>query len=224
MLDCVSHIVFILLTTECATLQMIYIWMFHMNICSFNANSDEFLQFLDTLVIKPYIIFLSETWFDGIFHPNIIGYHAYHAYRTDKRGGGVSIYVSEKFKSSALNHLTTVTDDIETCAVRISVSPRVSLDIIGLYRPPRGNPIEFNNKLNQMTFDNNSSNNSNSKKLYFRDKLDYSANNTKASWKCINSFLKNTKSKCLNIIQDICAFEANFNKKQDGEGNNSKTH
>ena len=55
-----------------------------------------------------------------------------------------------------LNHLTTVTDDIETCAVRISVSPRVSLDIIGLYRLPRGNPIEFNNKLYQMIFENNS--------------------------------------------------------------------
>ena len=70
--------------------------------------------------------------------------------------GLLGIYVSEKFKSSALNHLTTITDDNETCAVRISVSPRVSLDIIGLYRPPRGNPIEFNNKLHQMIFDNNS--------------------------------------------------------------------
>ena len=41
-------------------------------------------------------------------------------------------------------------------SLSISVSPRVSLDIIDFYRPPRGNPIEFNNKLHQMIFDNNS--------------------------------------------------------------------
>ena len=101
------------------------------------------------LLSSPILLFLSETWFDGTMH--IIPIEL-------TKGEAVYLYMCLRKLNhlAALNHLTTVTDDIETCAVRISVSPRVSLDIIGLYRPPRGNPIEFNNKLYQMIFNNNS--------------------------------------------------------------------
>lgn len=82
------------------------------------------------------ILVLSETWFTCDSAADIPGYEGYHTYRDVRSGGGVSIFVSNKFKSSLIPDLTFISDIAELCAVNVEVSRGESINVVGYYRPP----------------------------------------------------------------------------------------
>ena len=120
------------------------VFVFHLNICSFHAHFDELSVLLDSLIFRPSVIVLTETWFsEGNIH-DIDGYVGYHTYR-QTRGGGVSVYVCNSLGSYILNDFSFINDIVETCAVKVILRNSISINIVGVYRPPNsGNLHNFN--------------------------------------------------------------------------------
>ena len=123
------------------------------NIRSFIKNSDEFLSYLTSCKHSFDIIILTETWgkddTHALFH--IPGYNTIHNYRKDKRGGGVSIFIREKYKYTPIDTLNISEESLESVALKIN-SPTSGklINILGVYRPPRGNINDTTNKLRDM--------------------------------------------------------------------------
>jgi len=107
----------------------------HLNIRSYRKNSDALFVFVDQLVVRPTVIVLSETWFSPSFVDSLPGYTAYHVYRDNRRGGGISVFVLDTYDSNMLHHRSYVNDNAEVCSVRINVKD-TSVVIHGVYRPP----------------------------------------------------------------------------------------
>ena len=70
--------------------------IFNQNIRSFNQNYDSLSVFLTTIKKNIEIIILTETWFTKDSCCNIEGYTGYHCFRTERSGGGVSVFVSKR--------------------------------------------------------------------------------------------------------------------------------
>jgi len=85
---------------------------------------------------------------------NFNDYKAYHVVRQDKRGGGVSVYVSNRYNSRALGSLCRCTTTIEVCAVHITDD----FILLGIYRPHSDTienfVIELVNILNDLSLRN----------------------------------------------------------------------
>ena len=117
----------------------------HCNIRSMNANGEDFLNYLETLNLKFDVICLSETWSKDIqylnaFFPN---YHGFHNLRpADKRGGGVSIFAKNIFKSNLLTIPYYDSDSFEGIFISLSFAD-VLYQIGCVYRPPNTNHDEF---------------------------------------------------------------------------------
>ena len=78
------------------------------NIRSFHANGNIFESFLDSLDIETNFILLCETWNNDINVSlcEIQGSKSHHVFRNGSRGGGVSIFGSNKFNSVPVSHLS----------------------------------------------------------------------------------------------------------------------
>ena len=124
----------------------------HLNCRSLVANFDTVCNFLQTLNCKFDIIALSETWFNEntcneIFSLN--GYNLYTCNRKNKRGGGVLLFVSNKY--SCVNIVENMTLDIDNCLEIITVELELynnkKVSIGCLYRAPNSNIETFNLEL-----------------------------------------------------------------------------
>ena len=113
------------------------------NIRSFNRNIDEFLLFLDNLIIKPSVVVLTETWFSDNNFQNINGYKSFHSYRLNRIGGGVSIFITNELPSSEVSIMNMNNDNIELCGVSLNISRIITIKLLAFYRPPSGNVGEF---------------------------------------------------------------------------------
>jgi len=111
--------------------------IFHFNVRSFNRNSDSLFLFLSKLPHQPAIIVLTETWFSADNISDIDGYTGFHVYRSQRRGGGVSIYVKHAYRAIRVDDSSFVERDIELCTVRFRINGS-ELVIMGTYRPPDG--------------------------------------------------------------------------------------
>ena len=126
--------------------------IFNVNVRSSSANFHKLLDCIDSLEHSFSVIGCSETWLkeynSDLF--NINGYnHEYNLRAGKKRGGGVSLYVSNKIQYQ-------VRDDIKLCsssnciAVEIdknSVKSKKNVIIIMMYRPPNTKISTFNDSL-----------------------------------------------------------------------------
>ena len=119
----------------------------HQNIRSFNCNIDKFLLYILNLKTSPDVIILTETFFGPNNFHEISGYVGYHVYRTDKIGGGVSIFVKDEYMSTQSLQLCFVNDDAEICSVNVKISPNYTIHIVGYYRPPSASVEAFCNIL-----------------------------------------------------------------------------
>ena len=119
------------------------LFILHQNIRSFNKNIDEFLLCIGNLSRFPDVLVLSETWFNSENCQELPNYHGYHSYRTNKMGGGISIFIHEKFESKINANLNIVTEDSEFCSAELIISRNIKINIIGFYRPPIGNATAF---------------------------------------------------------------------------------
>ena len=104
------------------------------------------LHYVEPLVsdLKASICVFTETWLNedtsNMFC--IQNFNVYHAFRETRRGGGVSMAVSNYYSSCVLH--SYMSPDIELLAVRVdfpkneSFSTNLSFLVVGVYRPPSG--------------------------------------------------------------------------------------
>lgn len=118
--------------------------VFHQNIRSFNRNYDEYSVFLNNLNRDIDVLVFTETWFSGDTQSDIAGYNAHHTCRTHGRGGGVSIYVKSDISAVLVENMSIMSDNLESCSVRISQNNSPALYVVGIYRPPSASIDEFN--------------------------------------------------------------------------------
>lgn len=83
------------------------------------------------------VIVLSETWLSKSVSNKDIDISGYNVFRTDrpKRGGGIAIYIKNKFQVNVLLS-KSVSKQFEFLALKLVVSTSLSLTVIGCYRPP----------------------------------------------------------------------------------------
>lgn len=91
--------------------------LIHLNCRSLYSNLSKIYDYLNTLQNKCTVIALSETWLTdekGVeFH--FEGYELFYVNRINKRGGGVSLYVSSDLKCKTIECMTTATEDLMEC-------------------------------------------------------------------------------------------------------------
>ena len=109
----------------------------HLNIRSIVANGDYFLAYLQTLSLKFNVICLTETWTSSSeppinYFPNYVGYHSV---RSNRKGGGVSIFVHSKLSSREVGVGTCNLDFFESQSVEVSYGSKSCIIAAG-YRPP----------------------------------------------------------------------------------------
>ena len=115
------------------------------NIRSFSANFDTFANIFHENSM-PDIITLTETWFKEYDTQEIPGYKSYHVYRSERRSGGVSIYVKESVCSFKIDNFSYVNSNLEICTVCIYLN-NVKHFIFGIYRPHSGTIDSFKTEL-----------------------------------------------------------------------------
>jgi len=116
--------------------------LFHINIRSFYRNSNELFIFLSQLSVTPVVLIFTETWFTYDNVVNIEGYAGYHTCRTNRRGGGVSVYVSSALVSRYISDWSDVVDSCEMCGVELNFNDQL-IRILGVYRPPDRDVTSF---------------------------------------------------------------------------------
>ena len=121
--------------------------MINYNIRSFNAHIDEFLGIFDSVDSYPQILTLTETWFTGDFTEDLPGFTSFHSVRTDRRSGGVSVFIRSEYESKILSNYSYVNVNIEICSVEVKLGCNESFTILGIYRPHSGTIENFTSEL-----------------------------------------------------------------------------
>ena len=118
--------------------------VFHLNARSIRNKLDELLVYLKSLAVKFHVLVLTESWLtDTDLSLNVPGYTAYHSFRKNRKGGGVSVLVDEELNSELLPKYSIVNDLFEMCSVRVNVNKQ-PYNILGVYRPPDKSCVDFN--------------------------------------------------------------------------------
>ena len=103
------------------------------NIRSFLANSDSFFSiFTDNGM--PNILVITETWFNPSSTREIDGYKSFHVCRSDRRSGGVSIYVRNDIVSHKIVNCSYSNSTIEVCTICF-YKDGIKYYLLGVYRP-----------------------------------------------------------------------------------------
>ena len=119
------------------------ITILNQNIRSFDKNFDEFSVYFQNYLTKIDVITFSETWFNDSICSPIPFYDGYHTVRPIRKGGGVSIYVKNGYRSSKLNKLSGIYSTFEVCATVIKINETFELYVVALYRPPDTSISDF---------------------------------------------------------------------------------
>ena len=136
----------------------------HLNIRSLNSNFENFKYFLQECDNSFNIICLSETWStnssfleNSNFHlPN---YDAIHYERkTNKKGGGVLIYVKTSLTYKFREDLSSSDCDKEILSVEIINEKNKNFIVSCCYKPPNGSELKFNDNLNKIFQSSNDEN------------------------------------------------------------------
>ena len=103
---------------------------------------------------KPDIIALSETWIptkDTKFY-SIVGYNFVLLPRSNKRGGGVGVYLNNNITYTVRSDLTdsAATNSFEVLLIEINVINSLPILILNCYRPPSTSISVFNLQLSAL--------------------------------------------------------------------------
>ena len=124
----------------------------HHNIRSFNSNYLEFSAIMNNFSVDLYAF--SETWFSDSTCLPIDSFNDFHTMRPDRRGGGVSIYVRNCYKSFKVSKLSGIKKSFEACAVEVFITSNFPVLFVSIYRPPSSNTTEFNNDISTFLSEN----------------------------------------------------------------------
>jgi hypothetical protein len=121
--------------------------MLTLNIQSLPAKFTEFSEFISLMSLNncaPDIICLQELWqFPADVNFKLKGYHAliYSLRRNNVQGGGVGIFLKDKFQYTVLDGLSLFADRIlETIFVEVSINKNSKVIVGSLYRPGTAHP------------------------------------------------------------------------------------
>jgi hypothetical protein len=126
--------------------------MLHLNIRSLPKNIDSLMATIRTTSIAFDILGFTETWLkpaNADCH-GIQGYTHEFSTRDDRPGGGVSIFVNEKWNYRERPDLNVSSDDIEMLWIEIdkdSSKTKTNLIVGTIYRRPGSDIHDFNTKL-----------------------------------------------------------------------------
>ena len=99
------------------------------------------------------IIVITETWLTCNIPTNAISVEGFLTIRQDryensnKKGGGICIYVKSDFTYERHNSVCTSTPDCETLGIKLKIRKIKAFHIIGTYRPPTGNMAKYVERL-----------------------------------------------------------------------------
>ena len=122
------------------------------NVRSLNANLDLFETFLGDLDHSFSAFVVTESWLNNdtahlIQFPN---YNAHHSLRRpSKKGGGISAFINDKFKSEIIESCTVNLPFIESLFIKISHRNQ-NIMLASVYRPPNSDVKLFTERLMQM--------------------------------------------------------------------------
>ena len=120
--------------------------IFHINARSLKRNFDALDQYLSTLAFPFSIVAISETWHTELSteHFNLPGYSCLHRIRKERRGGGVSFYISSNlaFKERTDLSIEFQTDKVDCLFIEILSLPQHPVVCL-FYRPPDSDRYEF---------------------------------------------------------------------------------
>lgn len=127
--------------------------LIHFNCRSLYKNFDKINDYLHTLKGRFMMIALSETWMQEergvVFH--IDGYELYHINRTNKRSGGVALFVNEDLKCKQIQGMTMAIDDIMECiSVEIELEKMSNIIVTCIYRRPGSLMDTFIEKMDEL--------------------------------------------------------------------------
>lgn len=129
----------------------------HINARSLLKNLDAVCCLLSRIHYKFSVVVVTETWTDNSTEDlvDLPGYNKIIKHRTNKKGGGVGIFVDSKLTFHPLLELNTfdISDSVfESLFVKIVVSSSESVTVGGIYRPPGGDIKEFNDAFERLSF------------------------------------------------------------------------
>ena len=111
------------------------------NVQSLASKFNELCSFLDVLSsnsISPDVFAVQEVWNGNVESFNIEGYRFFSKTRKKGRGGGVGLYVKDKYNAKVLERYSTFKENIiESIAVEIEIPKVKKFVAISLYRPNR---------------------------------------------------------------------------------------
>ena len=110
----------------------------HINIRSLKSKLDELLNFLSVANCEFDIMSISETWLndDVMQDYNVSGYTLFYNNRENMRGGGVAIYVNNKFKCIQRPDLDINNNLIVSKFIELEIINNKNVIIGCIYRSP----------------------------------------------------------------------------------------
>lgn len=125
----------------------------HANIRSLPKNQGQLEQLLEMLNFEFEVIGLTETWLhkDNAHIYNMNNYSHCYSHRSNKKGGGVSLYIKEGSTYKKRDDLGVTNNDYEALWVEIKPkSEKEQNKIIGvIYRAPNSDINKFNDYLSE---------------------------------------------------------------------------
>jgi len=133
-----------------------------LNIRSLASNYDEISTLLRSLTIQFDLICFTESWLtdDNCDLYQFTNYNSFHSLRpNNRRGGGISVFVHNKFSVQKQLNVSVSQPDIETLFLNVSYNSKC-FNVITVYRPPNSISSHFIDNLQDLLFqsNNNSSN------------------------------------------------------------------
>ena len=117
--------------------------IFHINVCSFNQHLTELELLLADMNINFSCIVISETWFTQSTYKNkfaMKGYNFYCSSRVNGGGGGIAVYVSDKFEARCVDVRLVGS---EALLVHVGRGGRAVSSVLAIYRAPSGLVRDF---------------------------------------------------------------------------------
>ena len=109
------------------------------NARSLNANFDHIKDFMCTLNIPFDVITISETWVEveKTTDYEMLQYQAFHKVRSHKKGGGVAIYVNNRFDCTIVERKSMcIENNVECLTVELNMPKMKNVIISCVYRTP----------------------------------------------------------------------------------------
>lgn len=126
----------------------------HLNIRSLKTHWDQLcieiqdiLQVVDTIILTEINI---KDWESPLF--NLQGFEKFCSCRSNKKGGGIAIFINSKHKSEFLSKNCEDNNSFEYIRTKVQVNSnyKENMEIISIYRPPNKSKVQFIDDLNDM--------------------------------------------------------------------------